>query len=279
MDKYPQLLDSYLSFCYLRSQYAKYETIDLSTIDFYYPTTLLPTINFIKKNSIEFLPHYNGIVTRYIDIITNPQKDYMDGVSYIPIERLPVNNYVDLDSILKRIIDLISKKGTLTAFSYILSELVDNIYEHSECENAFIMAQKYPSKKFVEICIYDDGISIPGSLSKKYDELKDVEDHESIAAALEGYSVKDDGRGHGIRSSIRIFQEGMNGQILIVSRNGAYYINSKNKDFYKFTDKKLKLDGTLISVRVPLSTKEVNIYEYLWKSSINKKIYFRLFSN
>jgi len=145
------------------------------------------------------------------------------------------------------------------AFKYLLSELIDNIYQHSEFGCANVMAQKYPRLKFVEIAVFDNGISIPGRFEKSGIVSDDC---NAIIDAINGLSTKDRERGFGLGSCAKIFTQGIMGEILLVSRKGAIYLKKHNVIAYKLEDNN-KLKGTLISVRVPISPKIVDIYAYV----------------
>ena len=149
--------------------------------------------------------------------------------------------------------------GGLNAFSYFIGELIDNIYEHSKFSTAYIMAQKYKKLKFIEICIIDNGISIPGSYEDKNLKLTDV---KALEEALKGLSTKSDERGYGLRTSLRLLTEGLSANCLIISR-GAGLIKDKNDTFIYELEELNSFSGTLISIRIPYIIKEVNIYDYI----------------
>ena len=137
--------------------------------------------------------------------------------------------------------------------------MIDNIYEHSEFQNAIVMAQRYEQKKFVEICFFDDGIGIPGSFKKKGIT---IEDHQTIVKAINGYSTKSEERGYGISSNLRIFTEGMDGEVLVVSGLGAVYIGKSLQKVYKLQDQH-QLTGTMISIRISYPAKKVDLHDYI----------------
>ncbi len=254
----PELLSHYLKFCKLRSNHDAHGILDLGDYPFYYPITLLPVLNFITKNSVDYIPHYNDRVMNYIDIISNPST-YRSSKSYVPLEPLP-NDRGNLDHTLKRIINLFKRYGSLNAFSYAIYELSENIYEHSEFNTAYIMAQRYNA--FVDICILDDGITIPRRICREYKNFKEEEDYKAIAEAINGLSTKGEGRGYGLRSSIKLFSRGLNAKIMVISRRGASYINQDGLKFYRLKNSH-KWEGTIIGMRVPLPIPEIDIYDYI----------------
>jgi len=154
-----------------------------------------------------------------------------------------------------------AKFGGEAAFKYILNELVDNIYEHSKFTEAFVMAQTYPKIKFIEICFFDNGITIPGSFNKTG---KRVDDTTAIAEAINGESTKPGTeRGYGLGSSIQLATKGLNGQVLIVSAGAAIQFNEcQTPTVFDLTEQK-RLNGTLVSVKIPFTDEQVDIYPYV----------------
>ncbi len=260
----PELMNCYLLFCNYRDAALKSNILDLQWCRWMYPTTLLPLGVFIKKHktTIEYLPPHDQNVSNYIDLVTGTITfEEVDNKSYIPFVFLPTDRKKSV-SILERIFKLHNngkEYGGENAFKYLISELVDNIYEHSKFTNAIVMAQRYEKKKCVEICFYDDGVSIPGSFESK---SMLFEDHEAIVKAINGLSTKSKERGYGLSSNIRIFTEGLLGEIFIASRNGAIYIAKNRQKVYKLSDKHT-LEGTLVSIKIPYPSREVDIYEFL----------------
>jgi hypothetical protein len=166
---------------------------------------------------------------------------------------------------LKRIFDFNSngvEYGGENAFKYLIGEMVTNIYEHSMFNNALVMAQKYATKKYVDICFCDNGISIPGSFERAGMFFED--DFEAIGAAINGTSSKmNHERGWGMGSSARICLEGLGGSMLIASRGGTIEFHQGNPKRYIDTDRSdYRYSGTLISMRFPYPAPEVDVYEF-----------------
>ena len=141
----------------------------------------------------------------------------------------------------------------------VVSELVDNIYQHSQFTRALIMGQRYDRKDFIDLSFYDNGITIPQTFKEK------GFNHEAsyaIREALNGVSTKDEDRGFGLRTSLNLFTKGLNAKFFIVSGNGAVHIDSDADNLYRLTDTG-GLSGTLITVRIPKGTPTINIYDYV----------------
>ncbi|MBM4241710.1 MAG: ATP-binding protein [Euryarchaeota archaeon] len=253
----PELVNNFSKFCEIRANHNGSEYLDLTHHKFFYPTTLLPTLGFIIENSLKV--RVNPNVHGYVSIILNPSKRRKK--SYVPFRELTPDDKSARDQILQEILKLTDESyGGIEALDYLVYELTNNIYEHSEFERAFIMAQKYPKKNFIEICFFDNGISIPGNFLRH--EIHYENDADAIDKAVNGISTKDEfrHRGWGINTIVNIFTKGANGEIFIASRNGAIYISSNDPLLYKLGDK-YRIDGTLISLRIPRGY--VNISSYL----------------
>ncbi len=184
--------------------------------------------------------------------------------SSVPIVPLP-RNVEQSEAVLKSIYRLYNdgkQIGGTTAFKNLINEMVNNIYEHSAFTNAYLMAQKYPTKGFVDICFCDDGIGIHGSM-KKFGMIFD-DDFMAIRKAISGTSSKmTEGRGYGLSTNIRMCTEGFGGQFLVVSGSGAISLsnNESQRQGYKLSEQS-SYSGTIISIRVPFPAPEVNIYEF-----------------
>jgi len=258
----PEIVQEYVKFCKIREKSKTTDIIDLSSGSWFYPTSLLPLTNFLRDNvgSMDYIPPPAN-VSNYISIIM--ERSFLEGSTYVPITNLPKNESEIKDVInnLQTIYNNGKDYGGANCFNYLIGELIDNVYEHSEFSTARVMAQKYINKRFVEISILDDGISIPGCFEKHDAPFSD--DYIAIASAINGKSTKDEGRGFGLGSSVKLYVDGLGGELLLVSRNGALYKNRDTELNYN-TGIAYQLHGTLISVRVPYPVPQIdNMYDYI----------------
>ena len=157
-----ELINSYLNFCNYRRDLDEKEYIDLTNKNWFYPTELLPLGNLLYEHdkTVYKLPA-DPKVKNYFIIMTD--KSYSKGSSYIPLRR--VHQFTEKDN--NDIYDLVAKECKIdqkNPFKLLISELTDNVNEHSKCKNAFFMAQRYNKNSFVEMAFFDNGITIPGSL-------------------------------------------------------------------------------------------------------------------
>ncbi|RZN15172.1 MAG: hypothetical protein EF812_03165 [Methanosarcinales archaeon] len=126
-----------------------------------------------------------------------------------------------------------------------------------------MMAQIYKGKSLVEITILDDGISIPGCFEKCGIVIRS--DYDAILSAINGKistKTKDEPRGFGLRSSVKLYINGIGARLLLVSRNGALYKSRDDESVYNAGDAN-QLIGTLISIRTPYPVPQVSIYDYI----------------
>ncbi|MCE5295846.1 MAG: hypothetical protein LLG16_01930 [Euryarchaeota archaeon] len=257
-------MDNYLDYARVQSNFAETGIVDLGQLKWIYPTALLPSIGLLANNpSSVYVPPKDPSAAGYIETMLEKGIQYHPGAgSYVPVISLPEDER-KLDPVLAEVYRLNNdgrEYGGINAFKFMVGELVTNIYEHSDFDHAFIMAQKYPGKKFVDICFFDDGITIPGSLTRAGMIFGD--DWEFIAQAVNGLSSKNvKERGYGLTTNVRICTEGLGARILIVSGKGVLYLDHSEQKAYNLRDE-YKLSGSSISIRVPYPAKEIDIYAY-----------------
>ena len=204
------------------------------------------------------------------------------GATYLPLQYLPKNsdNFKYIISNLQEWCNYGKDYGGANAFNLTLVELMDNIYQHSDFNNACVMVQNYPIKGFAEISIFDDGVSIPGSFENHGMPFKS--DAHAILDAINGVSTKDKDRGYGLNDSIELYTNGGNSEALIISRNGIFYKKNRapvklyNTELMNTTNDILdkgyivldneqvpSLKGTLISIRLPFPIPKIEIQKYI----------------
>lgn len=239
----PEMVKNYVNFCTARENHDD-TNLNLSKHRFLYPTLLLPTLSYVEKNNLKVTVHPN--VYGYVKRIINPSN--WRNKTYVPFAKLPINKN-KRNNILDDIDKALNKPiGGREAFDYIMYELTDNIYLHSNFNNAYIMAQRYDNKRFGEICFLDDGITIPGNFSRY--EIDYEEDVDAIKQAINGVSTQDEfnHRGFSLNNIMSSFTKAGN-EMFIASRYGAIYINQFKSIEYPLKEKH-KMNGTLVSLRV-----------------------------
>ena len=217
---------------------------------------------------INYIESKNNKVKEYLSKIGFPLGKKTDGDTYVSIKHFANNpedrNQVNKESneLLKKMKDKIPEEFG-SSVQYILGELSDNIDEHSQFTFASLMAQYYPRKEHMDIAVLDNGISIPLLFEKN--NIKFNKDSEAILKAISGEITtkkNEEMRGYGLKSCKDIAVEEINGELHIISRNGAIFIESKKKpELYDFDSAGLK--GTFLYFRLKTPKKKVNIYPYL----------------
>lgn len=263
-DSLPGSLQSYLSFCSIRRSFRSTGQLTISS-DFVFPTTLLPLAVLARKSNAE-VHALNDQVQGYIDWVMDSD-ELAPGRSYVPVIRLPTEP-AGHEKIVARLTNLSMSTRLFgsnpDAYHYILSELIDNIYEHAHARRAYVMAQCYPSRGLMEATFMDDGVTIPGSLKagtgKAYPAGRAF---VAIFDALRGKSAKPGGeRGYGLRTSVRVVNE-LGGEALIVSGRGAAVARPDDPVSYFALRASDALDGTLVALRLSEGSKKINLYSFL----------------
>lgn len=260
---WPDLLQEYSEFCRVKGIFKREGSFDLSEIGFCLPAFLLCTKVFLADNAnAKIVPPKDKSVSTYFDfIMKHPGIGSAIKDTYVPPAELP-HDPSQSEAVLEKLRKVHNdgeEYGGQTAFNYLMSEIVDNIYQHSKFCHAFLMAQKYPSKRFVEIAFIDDGITIPGSFEKAGKTMQHI---NALKAAMQGKSTKDQTRGYGLSTSLKLVTKGLNGQFLLVSGKAALYYKPSEQTLYTL-DLSYELKGTLVGLRIPYPCPKLeDIYEY-----------------
>jgi len=254
----PFIVGHYLDYCNYANNLKNNNSLDLSGAGFMHVTTLLPLADLISNNMDKYIPPTDTSIESYINTVINGE----GSENYVPLNEIP-SDPIERESVLRNIDRLKTNDelmfGGANSFSYIVGELIGNIFDHAQSSKAMVMGQKYPGK-FTDLCFYDNGITIPESFRRHGIELRP---YQALAEAINGLSTRDESiRGFGLWSCTRICVEGLNGQVFIASGNACMHINKDQQKFYELDDDK-KLQGTLISLRVYPVTEPINIIEYV----------------
>lgn len=152
--------------------------------------------------------------------------------------------------------------GVLSGIQYTIAEIIDNVDQHSRCQHGTLLVQHYPQKDALDICVADDGISIPGA----YDEFgvgySDTVD--ALRKALRGISTKPDAgheRGYGLRTSTKMVCEGLHGSVLLSSKGATLYKDGADEPTVAMTDQ--QWPGTVFAARLNLPDEEFDWAQYV----------------
>jgi hypothetical protein len=244
---------------------------DLSSLEWVTPLIILPISSYIFDTKSDYKLPKNNKVFRYLNIVCFPSGissflSLKKSKDYIPISRIenksdPLNKGKFVMCLLNLIYKCTNSiEGTKNVLYYPISELVDNIFEHSKKDYGFVFGQIFKKKGYLELCILDTG----RGLSKAYKEEcnLDISDGESIKAAMSGNSTKDSKeRGFGLRTSKKVVCEKLHGEFILLSGNSV--LISKNNE-----EKIIKLpnfywQGVVISYRIPFPKSKIDISDVL----------------
>ena len=142
---------------------------------------------------------------------------------------------------------------------YFFSEMLDNIDQHSNAQNAVVSCQYIPKRDYIDVCISDNGKSIPQSYEEN--DIDFDKDYEAVRKALvEGLSTKEsDYRGFGLTTNREMVTDGLDGQVIVCSRNAVVkaapdgYIVSNIRTW----------EGTTVIARMYDPDDDFTIYKYL----------------
>lgn len=258
--------------------------IDFSCTTFVSPTFILPlmvyakgcgkTIHFTNLSSYMKLLHFGeGLLSdqmrkmefaAYMEVYTRK--------TYIPVINFPVNTSQEdeKNSILSTIESIIARQIGLKpninlGLKYMIGEMVDNIAEHSYSDRGYLFAQAYPVKKYMDICIADNGITLLGSY-QRMEGNEIATDLEAMQAANRGISTKNlpnaENRGYGIITSRKMLIDGLEGQYIMIS-GSAMYIRNKDVDQFVALPDEIYWKGTIIALRIPYVNQDFQYINYV----------------
>lgn len=242
-------------------------TFDLQNCTWIYPCSAILISNKItelKNKGVQFSITYpkNDKVRAYFEHIGFPQGKSAQARTYSPIHHYSSNSEQEINNVLKKI-ENIFPHSAIDPIRYILSELGgNNIEEHSKYTLATVMAQYYEKKGYIDIGIFDNGISIPGQFEKH--KIPFQEDGQAIFLALNGKSTKaqEGGRGFGLSTSRDLILKGLNGTLFVFSRQGIVEVDHRTPEQKIYKYEHLLLNGTLIYIRFHTPQKKIRMEQF-----------------
>jgi len=256
--------------------------IDLNGLSFCPPMFSLFISKLVKDNNLDLIvsdspsSYFSKIhLGSGIDPeIIKEWKAYLEGYlskSYLPLIRFSTQKDTSSAQIRNNLIgqvgQMIRRITGITAahfagISYMLSELSDNIVDHSNHSYGWISFQFYPSESFIDLCLGDSGDGVLASY-QRYLGPKDysyvTSDGIAIAEMIKGESTKKlDERGFGFHTSREMLIDGMGGNFSFVS-GGALLLN------YQLIPFGADFPGTLAHLRIPLNSlkSDFSVYDYV----------------
>lgn len=262
----------------------KYITLDFSEVEFVTPLYVLPLVVFLNScnkdvtitNANAYLQTIGFTKGMYPDKMRKSEflaiMEKYSHETYIPIVSFPAtkDNDDEKDAILSTVETIIVRQlgiaaNVATGLKYMIGESIDNIIQHANSERGYIIAQSYPHKGYLDICIADGGITLLGS----YQTLPNNEiesDLEAMQAANRGISTKNlpnaENRGYGIITSKKMLIDGLGGSFIMMSGNALHLYNSEYRRFVE-TPANIRWNGTIIALRVPYINKDFQYINYI----------------
>lgn len=263
---------------------------DFRHVQFLHPFFLAPLA--IYKNtaakeiecvnmSLSIQSYLNSIFFDRLLHFENDKKDDVEKVmmayadkTYIPLCSFAMtdSNKNVFGSVIQRIITTQTNigKGGITAISYFISELLDNVYEHSKSKNGYVFSQYLSREGVINLCIADCGITIYNSYQNAGLHQKEIGGDEATALWLanEGYSTKNlpdaENRGYGISTSKRMLVEGLNGSFFMLSGSSFHRYERYHESYYVNLKDVFRWNGTIILLKIPVKVPlGFNYYDYL----------------
>lgn len=272
------LLYDYLKFEKIAKKYEFGSTeLNASKESFLGPVTIVPLLCFAENNNVKTIythPNTHEFVNRILK--------RKETSTTIPFVNLPKsrNEYAEIQPATEIAEKINDEYGGYYTLFHICDELIGNIYNHTPMEEGYAnqgysFAQEYVNDKRVDICVMDDGLSIPGSFEKKGIDFED--DCHAICLAISGKSTAKDeeddprySRGAGLLTTLRLVIEENGGEALIVSRRGLLYIKNKDKYEYRLLDNEDIFKGTLVAVKLKKNLVE-HYHDVIELSSVKSK--------
>ncbi len=249
--------------------------IDLQNITSITPFLITPIAAFFKSEDKKYkiLEPRNKEVCSYLnrihfpDSITSEKLSLSDSATYLPLFQFSKET-ADYDravgEIFKKIISKYGLEDNKSIISLFLSELIDNIREHSQSNFNFIYSQTY--NDLLAISIVDRGISIPGSYELNKITFKN--DTFALKDALRGISTKPGNeRGTGIPNTVNWVCGGLKGSLIVISRGAGFYrVDDEEFKFFELGDMPFK--GTIINILFKIPKKRIDYTKYINKPVI-----------
>lgn len=153
--------------------------------------------------------------------------------------------------------------------SLLLSELIDNITEHSKSQEGFLFCQSHPRESVLYVMICDTGRSIYSSYAAddRYRDYLTLQESSGLLMALSGKSTKDrpqsENRGYGISKSRKLVVDGLGGEFFILS-GSAFARHDSSGEVVVDLPPDFRWNGTAILLKIPtVIPHNFNLYNYI----------------
>lgn len=248
--------------------------MNLRKVSFIHPFLILPICTILKHpklNTCEVEYEYNKDTGSYLNTIHFPHGfnpltfgnwiEYLSrfqSKTYLPICQIPASvKDVEVrehlltvfENILLRQLNIAGQM--ISVIKYLIGEAIDNIVDHADVLNGWIMVQNYTQKGFLDICITESGIGLLGSYEKfRFPAIKS--DVKAMEQAINGNSTKQitETRGYGIDTSRRMLVEGLKGEYFLLSGSAMYVYTNVFEQIIPL-NRNTYWPGTMLSLRIP----------------------------
>lgn len=259
--------------------------IDLSNAQWFAPTFLVPISVLYRRLttndiSVEFIYPKKRQLRIYLNQINFPEGDQDPSTEYsnhLPLYLMSAeDDESSPKSVSSKLHDLVKKhlldevEGGINAIQYPISESINNVEQHSELQWGAALVQYYPTKEYLDVCVVDDGVTIPGELEEFGINFNN--DSEALKKALiERVSTRPDAerqQGYGLYTTSNMVCDGLHGELILSSRDATIIRGSTGKgsappDETREVMTDFRWPGTIFGVRMGLPDEEFDFLSYL----------------
>jgi len=225
-------------------------------------TITLPLLNFMKTNNLITNEVKNMIITN--DTFNIKELKYIKFTDFYNASE-KIDEY--LTSLTDESFKFLPEDIDTQSIEFILYEILLNVYKHSKFNNAYLQFINHTENQKIDICIFDNGIGIPGSFKEAL--IDSENDCNAIFDAINGKTSDKEKyglHGRGLNSTAQITTSGFDGEMIIASGTGICIVTKEGVKSY-FNNH--EIHGTFVILRI--KNKKVNdIYKYLEHKHINK---------
>ncbi len=153
----------------------------------------------------------------------------------------------------------VQNESVMAAIGLCLAELVSNVYDHSEQDHGWIVAQYYPKLKCIRMIVADPGQGIHKSLTTnpKEEKYKQFTSVEALENCIKDGVTNGTGMGKGLYITANFIQQN-GGTLLLQSGNDVLTINKNGK----YMSQSGFWNGTIVFLQinsnVPIDTSKIN---------------------
>ena len=243
-------------------------SFDFSIITWVHPLLVLPIGTHIQATGSQFTP--SSAISTYLSAVQFPRgvttiDALRQSKTYIPIGVLERQADVGRERLESAFLQLLMNvigdvPGSRNAIYYPISELTTNIFDHSKSDTGWLLAQWYPNKKFLDLCIVDRGRGLAATYQEELGLT--LTDEDAIRKSLQGVSTKKEKeRGYGVRTSKNVVCKALGGSFTLISGSAAYLVEQHDEKLVRLPQ--FNWPGVTISYRIPQPSGPIDITPYL----------------